>query len=151
VCGAGLTYTPTHWPLPSDTAAKKRARNGACFPVAMATPGVKQHFLQGMALSLCEMLPGCSGQGPGQCPPPPPWLLLETSGLMAWCGAGGEWGNCLWRLVGMEGSQAAAPLPPTSTCLHCDPTQWALLCGRWFTLKIPTKSKNPKLLTPHRA
>lgn len=44
VCGAGLTYAPTHWPLPSDIAAKKRAQNGACFPIAMATLGWEAAF-----------------------------------------------------------------------------------------------------------
>lgn len=36
-----------------------RAWNGACFPITMATLSGKQHFLQGIALNLCEMLPGC--------------------------------------------------------------------------------------------
>lgn len=51
-----------------QTLPSRRAPKGACFPIAMATLGGKQHFLQGIALSLCEMLPISGHPGPGAVP-----------------------------------------------------------------------------------
>lgn len=147
VCGAGLTYAPMHWPLRSDPVAKKRALNKACFPVAMATPGGKQHLVPGMALSCWEMLPGpvpavCYPSGFCCCPAVPTttttfWGPVGAPDLPQ-CVTGGKRGSCLGRLVGMERSQAAVLMPPTCTAFTL--TQPSGLCG--VGNKLPQKNPN---------
>lgn len=159
----------------TGTAAKKRAWNGACFFVTMATSGRKQYFLQGISRSLCGMLPGCRW----------PWArssayhvlsslfnlpqlpccasccmtslrdwqtpVLTDAPDFPWHGAGGKRGSCLWRLVRMERMDGGAPssclLPPT--CTASTPMNLKGLYGKGRSL---SEKKKPKVLAsfwPH--
>lgn len=70
---------------------QEKSMKQACFSITMATLGGKQHFLQGISLSLCEMLPGHGWPraqsdachvllSPLSLPRVPPWFLLEAHG-----------------------------------------------------------------------